>query len=490
MPDAGVNDRPFRSDLLVALAIFAATLAVFSTLNWSRELVRLECRFMVFVQQMDSSGSGLGLFPTLYGRPYTDYPVTYTALAYAISRLTGGLSTFALTFPVSFCAALSVALTYLIGAARSMKLGLCAAFVLMTTLGMFSGGRSASIDAFVCLSAVACFLFAQISSTRQGLQSALCHAAAMLFVVFAFLMRGPIGSVIASAAFIAFFAGGLEWGKAFRASVLCGAVFAICTGAFFYLSWLQGGDSLLSDVVHSQVGGRVTGSGKNPFFYFLNGMGEYAIAFPLAVLALVFARRSIWRKSASDEIRFLGRVLAWGFVIVLGLSVPSTKHLRYILPAAPAFALAAACLLCHPSKFELPSIVAKSIAWLSWRRLLLAACLFSAIVVFVVERIEVKLEESRSFVSAVAAVSKDPASIVFYQIGPDGEELKYLCNVKGGDFPSFVSSAEALQSESRTVISTKKSFDSLPQDLKGRAKVLASGDLGHKRCVAFLLGSP
>jgi len=439
---------------------------------------------------MDASGSIPGLFPTLYGAPYTDYPVSYTALTHFISRLSGGLSTFALTFPVAVAMALSVAGVYLTGSLLSRRLGLCAGLLSLCTLGVINGGRAASIDGFVCLASVACFLLASLSFSGGLGRRVLCFAAAMAFVVFAFLMRGPIGAVVASASFIACFAGGLEWRRAFAAAVVCGAVFALCSAAFFYFSWLQGGEPLLKSVVSSQVGGRLTGSGKPFYFYFANGLGEYAAVFPLALAALFFARKGVWRRGSQEELRFFGRAIAWGLVVVLGLSVPSTKHLRYILPAAPGFALAAACLLCHPSLFSLPSWAAKAVSWLSLKKLLAAAALLCALVVFVVERLEVKFEESRTFVNAAISGSTDRERVVFYQLGPDGEELKFLCNAGGRVKPSFVSDPKDLPRDGRTVVTLKKAFEALPPELKAKAWLIASGDLGHKRATAFVLERP
>lgn len=470
----------------IALLLFAASLLLFTLFNWDRELLRLECRFLVFVREI-AAGGHMGLFPTLYGEPYADYPSSFVLCAYALSTLFGSISTFALTLPVSLSVATAVAVCYLTGAEHSRRLGLVAALLLLCTYGFINGGRSISMDAFVCLGAVCAFRFSQLSSLRCGAWSLLHFLLGLCAIAFAFAFRGPLGAVVASAAFMAWPLGAFEWRRAIVSAIACGALFLGLTAALLSLAYFDGGADLLHEALRSQVGGRLSGAGKPVWLYFTNGLAEFAVAFPLALLALLFARKTIFSKGRGPEIELFGRFMLWGLLVVVGLTVPSTRHLRYILPAIPAFALAAACLWASPEAFSLPERVRKALLWLSPGRLAIAACLLGLLWIFLVEPLESKSQASRDYVQEIEAKLPSVNGYAFLGIGPDGEELKFLCNSKGFFKPLFVSSPEELEKCAVPVIARDKSFDSLPESLKARAKGLLKGELGHKGCVAFAL---
>lgn len=486
-PDA--EDKSFIETAPVwtqAILLFAASLLVFTLFNWDRELLRLECRFLVFVREL-AAGGQIGLFPTLYGEPYADYPSTFVVIAHALSKLFGSISTFALTLPVSLSVATAVAITYLTGAEHSKRLGLVAGLLLLCTYGFINGGRSISMDAFVCLGAACSFRFSQLSCLRPGVWSALHFIFGLCAVAFAFAFRGPLGAVVASAAFIAWPLGGFQWRRTILAACACGAVFAALLAGLLGLAFLQGGQELYSAALHSQVGGRLSGSGKPVWLYFTNGLAEFAIAFPLALLALFLARKTVWRKGRGPEIDLFGRFMLWGLLVVIGLTVPSTRHLRYILPAMPAFALAAACLWAWPEAFALPEKLRAILRGLTPGRLAVAAAALGLLWISVVETLEAKAQTSRGYVREIERRLPSNGGYAFFGLGPDGEELKFLCNSKSFFRPLFIAKSEELAACAVPVVMRDKSFKSLPAALKGRAMEPVEGELGHKGCVAFVL---
>ena len=469
-----------------ALLFFGVALLSFLLFNFDRELIRLECRFVVFVREL-SAGAHPGLFPSLYGEHYADYPSTYSLLSFGLSKLFGSVCAFTLVLPVAVSIAASIAVTFLIGAEQSKKLGIIAALLLFCTYGFINGGRSIAMDAFVCLGATCAFRFAQLSSLRSGIWSAVHFTLGLCAIAFAFSFRGPIGAVVASAAFISWSLGALEWRKAFFAALACGILFAMLTTGLFAMAWLEGGHKLLSGVLDSQIGGRLSGSGKPFYLYFTNGLAEFAVAFPLALAALFFARGGIWRKGRGADLELFGRFILWGLIVVLGMTVPSTRHLRYILPAIPAFALAAACLWTSPESFKIPESFAKTLRWLNVGRVAIAAAIMTVFCISVVDYLETKSQEARTFVREVEEKLPSPNAYAFFELGPDGDELKFLCNAKVFFHPVFVSTPSEIENSKVPVIALAKAFNALPEALKARAKGLIKGEMGHKSCVAFVI---
>ncbi len=67
-----------------ALAIiFVLGTIIFIGGLYSAEFTRINCRFALFIGEMRQYG--IGIFPTLYDKPYTDYPATHILMMYLAS---------------------------------------------------------------------------------------------------------------------------------------------------------------------------------------------------------------------------------------------------------------------------------------------------------------------------------------------------------------------------------------------------------------------
>ena len=82
-----------------------------------------------------------------------------------------------------------------------------------------------------------------------------------------------------------------------------------------------------------------------------------------------------------------------------------------------------------------------------------------------------------------------PGDIVFYQIGPDADDIKFMVNYGKPITPIFINSPDELLqcSKNSYFITMKQSFDNLSDDLKKQIKLCINGRIGHRDSVVFTL---
>lgn len=112
-------------------------------------------RYALFTQEM--LRNGLTLFPTVYGQTYSDYTVTQTLLTYVFSLLDGKVTTLSLVLPTAIASAITVVLTYRIGALHSRAWGYCAVLLTLASFEFFILARAPSLDQFVATATTFCF---------------------------------------------------------------------------------------------------------------------------------------------------------------------------------------------------------------------------------------------------------------------------------------------------------------------------------------------
>lgn len=487
------NERKsLLQDIAITIAFAAAGIIIFTLFNYDRELVRLECRFQLLVREAIEAGK-IGVFPTLYGEPYTDYPSTYTMIASYLAKTFSSLNSFFLVLPSAAAMSLTLSVVYLTGRiAKSRTFGITAALLLMMTVGVYSGGRAIALDTFVCLGGAGAFLCALAESklrTKSILYTILMWFAALAFMSFAFAFRGPIGFIVSAAAFIAFYLGAYDWKRTIAASFTAGIGFLAACGAFAMLIYQNGGSELLRAASDSLIHTRMDTAGKGFHYYYTNGLGEYAIVFPLAIFTLVACWGKLFGKAEKNaDTVFLRQCLFYGFIILVGLTIPGTRHLRYILPMAPAFALASAFIFVSPELFDLPEKVRTAIKSIKIWHLAVAAFIFAILCIFVLELTDIMDKSSRKFTLAVEQMENNPAKITFYKVRPDTEELPYLCNSQNYAKPVFADTPEEIAPKTDSVIVTRdKNYESLPPELKSRTELKVKGRLGGKKFVAFVI---
>ncbi len=521
--------------------IFAAGLLLFLVGLDDRELVQLECRTGLFVKEILENG--IGWFPTVYGRPYPDYPVTHPALIYAVSGLFGRLSVQAAVLPTAVAAAISLALTYRTGLFVSRPVALWAVLFELGTYGFFSTARTVALDHLTTAITAGCFLAAYswlIAGRKRYL------AVVPLLCVAGFACRGPIGFLLPAG--VAATCCVVE--KRYRAflliSVALAAIFVACGLALIAAAVQAGGRTFAHQVWDMQVATRLAGSHAKAFYYYLvHAFTAYAISFPLALLVLIRLRKPLFSTLSDARLRLLRPLGACFLLLFIGLHIPSAKAARYLLPLAPMASLIAAFLMVDTGSNGLT----RARAWLiktlsllpalglgasavlfgiwpylpfdarpSWlflfvallavagvrfklvpriaragaRKYLIGVLGFAVLVVIhfaVVEPIKESLEGARPFVAKLETMRGDTEPLVFFGIGPDQEDIRYVLNASRPIRPLFVQTPEELLRlpEAAWVIAREPDFARLPGEVSKRADVQFRGRLGHRRCVAFRL---
>jgi hypothetical protein len=103
------------------------------------------------------------------------------------------------------------------------------------------------------------------------------------------------------------------------------------------------------------------------------------------------------------------------------------------------------------------------------------------------------LEKTGPFVRRVEAMQADhPGDIVFLDMGPDQEDVKFVANASKPIEPHFAASSADLEqwTGGPYIITDEQAFQALPPDIAGRAHLLLRGKIGHENCVVFILAPP
>ncbi len=532
----------------IALFIFLASVALFLAGLQSTEFVKINCRFALFVHEM--AENPLGPFPLLYGEPYCDYPSIHTYLMYLASFL-GGVSMLTATLPSALAAGAVMSLTYLIGARMSNRFGLFAVLILAASYEFLCIARAPSPDMFVAFSTV--FAFYLMYTAERENKAMRLFLLPFLFVL-GFVMRGPIGAVIPIGVVCVYYLSLRRWKTAVAGGVLGTLVLTCCLMLFIIIIHRYGGRELVKQFQQAQVDSRMS-SGKPFWFYFSNALGSYSLAYPLGFLVMGtyvwIERKKYFAKAPKNSYAALRQGLtAWFLVIVLGMSIPGTKHLRYVVAAVPAAALLSAFLFVNPDKLQifkkvrdiflkiccvvpfaalgivaigaivlkileldipvpvfLPAIMfmVLGFAMIAGTRkvkdmdkimfiVALTAMTFFVIKIMLIEPIETYSESSYKFVKQIEKLRPAGSRLTFCGIGPDGEDLKYIVNLKPRSkfyIPIFVAldkNEELLKLPSGTLIvfkSSKTKF--IKTEVRKRLQEVAKGKLGHRKCTLYRL---
>ena len=130
--------------------------------------------------------------------------------------------------------------------------------------------------------------------------------------------------------------GARRWKSLIVYGVTGAATGAACLGLAYLAILRQGGDELWQVVKEWQVDSRM--DNKNVFsylYYFTSAIVSFLPVSILAEVALVMKRRELTCPK-------LAMPLLWALLPMVLLSIPGCKHLRYMAPILPAFAICAA----------------------------------------------------------------------------------------------------------------------------------------------------
>ncbi|MCF5178295.1 phospholipid carrier-dependent glycosyltransferase [Pseudomonas sp. PA-6-1D] len=487
-----------------SLGLGLLALVLFIVGNWHQAIIGFDSRFVVFAQEMLRHGPSF--FPTTYGQPYADYLATSTLLTWLLSLPFGEVSSLTAWLPTSIASAVIVVLVYRLTAPYSTRWGLLSIAMLLLSSTFISETRAVSLDQM--LAAIALTVF-YLGYAHDHFGAAKRLHWLFLLLILGFAVRGPIGLVIPTGVLCSYSLINRQWRQLFTFGFIALAVLAACVGLLLLLAKLSGGEDFMQDVIRMQFLGRMDGTegSSGVLYYFTSSMGNYALAYPLALLVLL-AIAIGGRRSPDPALKLVLYCAAAGLLVMLGLSVPQAKKARYILPMLPMAAIIAAypfqvsqgrlfawlrglmlgiwtllpALLIvglvvarkrYPAQLDNLGVVFGVLGVLQVVSLLsllkarlrplgsaLAAvlALWSTYIV-VVEPLERTLYDTRTFSLGVKEqIMQQPAPVVLHGLGKDAKAIKFMVNFNCDKVPLFTQSAAdlaPLQGPAWLVMSTK-----------------------------------
>lgn len=517
---------------------FLAACCLFLLGPHADEFVRFQTRFAIFAKEM--LVHGISFFPTVYDEPYPDYPATSTLFIVAIAKLLGKLTPFTAIIPSALAAAGSVAFTYAIGALYSKRLGTYGALFLLLTAMFFTQGRTISLDAYVTFVTTACFYFV-VSSDRLQTTHRLIWIYPLLLLGFA--CRGPIGLVAPTGVICSYYLLTQNWRRFWSTGLVATGLLALSISILLLAAYHTGGKSFIQDVLRMEVVGRLSDNSNNDgySYYFVSGLGNYAITFPLVLLVCASQWRKLITPTTDPHIHLLRALLAWTLIVLVGYSIPACKRYYYVLSISPAIALIVAyfwteaeltpvfqkiralitqllkllpgllaCTLTglYLSRYSLPPayyltaitlLVSLQLGSLIWIRhntqlphsvpiLIIAVLAFASVHILLIEPINLDINRTRDFVLAVEQQRlTQQGDLIFYNIGKDGLDLKYIVNVPVDSVhPIFINQPDELKNYPQAVFITRPEFfQALPAAVRNQFSMIQPGMLGHNKVIAF-----
>ncbi|MFY0730661.1 ArnT family glycosyltransferase [Pseudomonas sp. NFX15] len=474
-----------------SLALGLLALLLFCAGMYQQAAIGFDSRFVLFAQEMLRYGPSF--FPTTYGQPYADYSGLSTVFIWLLSLPFGQVSSLTAWLPSAIAASVIVTLMYRLLAPYSTRWALLSIALMLLTNTFITETRAVSLD--LMLAAVAFSVF-YLGYTADHFAAPRRWGLIFALLMLGFWIRGPIGLVIPTGMLCSYFLVNRQWRRLLVFGVLASVLLAVCVGLLLWLADVSGGPAFLQDVIRMQFMGRMDGSeGSNEvLYYFTSSLGNYALAWPLAVLALVAVAAS-GREQQGPALRLTLYCLAAGLIVMVGLSVPQAKKARYLLPMLPMAAIIAgypfyavqgrllrwlrvllqgvwllmpglliATLLVIQRRFpedvaHLTSLfiilgVLQVVALIAlkqsrWRAQILALCAVLAlwsVYILKFEPIQRQLYDTRTFShQAFELVQKDPAPLVMHAMGKDAKAIKFMVNINQGLQPVFTDSPQELE---------------------------------------------
>jgi len=461
---------------LLALLLFIAG-------SWHQAIIGFDSRFVLFAQEMLRHGPGF--FPTTYGQPYADYLATSTLLTWLLSVPLGQVTSLTAWLPTAMASAVIVMLVYRLTAPYSQRWGLLSIAMLLLSSSFISETRAVSLDQMLAAIALAVF-YLGYAHDHFGAGKRL-HWIYLLLIV-GFAIRGPIGLVIPTGVLCSYYLINRQWRQLFSFGLLALALLVACVGLLLLMAKLSGGERFMQDVIRMQFLGRMDGSegSSGVLYYFTSSLGNYAMAYPMAVLVLL-AMVISGRRAPGPALQLVWYCAAAALLVMLGLSIPQAKKARYVLPMLPMAAIIAAYpfQVAHGRLFAWLRVLMLGI-WTLLPTLLIAGLLlarprypeqlshlgwvfgvlgalqvlalltlfkirwrtvgpaFAAVLavwatyILVVEPLERSVYDTRTFTLQVhEQVMQQRAPVVLHGLGKDAKAIKYMVNLDCDQVPLF-----------------------------------------------------
>ena len=315
---------------LLALLLFCAGV-------YQQSAIGFDSRFVLFAEEMLRHGPGF--FPTTYGQPYADYSATSTLLIWLLSLPLGQVNALTAWLPSALASALIVTLIYRLLAPYSRTWALCSIALLLLSNTFISETRGVSLDLMIAALTFAVFYLGYAHDQFQAPRRLPLILALLLL---GFAIRGPIGLVVPTGALCSYYLLGGQWRRMILFGVQGAMLLALGIGVLLWLVHISGAPHFVADVIRMQFMGRMDGSegASEPLYYFTSSLGNYALAYPLAVLVLI-ALLLFGRRERGPAQRLVVYCLGAGLLVMIGLSIPMAKKARYLLPMLPMAAIIA-----------------------------------------------------------------------------------------------------------------------------------------------------
>ncbi|MCU0091309.1 glycosyltransferase family 39 protein [Pseudomonas koreensis] len=483
----GLTPALRRQSLIAGLLAFLLFIAGV----YGQAPIGFDSRFVLFAQEMLRHGPSV--FPTTYGEPYADYSSLSTVFIWLLSLPFGTVNSLTAWLPSAAAGAVIVTLMYRLLAPSSVRWAVVSIALLMLTSTFITETRAVSQD--LMLAAVAFSVF-YLGYAHDHFGAGRRWPLVFVLLLLGFGIRGPIGLVLPTGMLCSYYLLDRQWSRLLIFGVLASLLLVACVGLLLWLAEVRGGPAFRQDVIRMQFMGRMDGSEgvSGSLYYFTSSLGNYALAYPLALLALAAAWLSKPRQRG-PALRLVQYCAAAGLIVMLGLSIPQAKKARYLLPMLPMAAIIAAypfqvlhgrvfawlrvamqglwllipallIVLLWVAKRRFPEsltdltpvmivlgllqLAALSRLWLPrWRTEVLA---FSAVLAvwsayaLVFEPVERQLYDTRSFSqAALARIHEHPAPLVLHGMGKDAKAIKFMVNVEQDLQPLFTETTQALE---------------------------------------------
>lgn len=473
-----------------SLGLGILALLLFIAGDYQQAAIGFDSRFVLFAEEMLRHGPGF--FPTTYGQPYADYSATSTFFIYLLSLPFGRVVSLTAWLPTAIASAVMVSLIYRLIAPYSRQWALLSIALLLLSNNFITETRAVSLDQMLATVAFAIFYLGYAADhfeapRRMGWILAL--------LVLGFAIRGPIGLVVPTGMLCSYYVLNGQWRRFFTFGLLALAILVTCIGVLLLLADISGGSAFMHEVVRMQFSSRMDGSegSSSPLYYFSSSVGNYALAYPLAILVLAVTVL-VGRKHKTPALRLLQFCTVAGLIVMIGLSIPQAKKARYMLPMIPMAAIIAAYpfqavegrlfawlrglmqgiwlllpglliagLLVARQRFPeqlisisvvLTVLVVLQIVALAllfkqqWRTVGLAFCAVLAVwscYILVFEPVERQLYDTRTFTLAARdLIQGDPAPVVLHGLGKDAKAIKFMVNIPEDLKPMFTESPAEL----------------------------------------------
>ncbi|MFJ5296102.1 ArnT family glycosyltransferase [Pseudomonas sp. NPDC088368] len=511
---------------------------LFVTASWHLSIIGFDSRFVMFAQEMLRHGPGV--FPTTYGEPYPDYSGFTTWLIYLGSLPFGQVTSFSAWLPTCIASAVMVGLMYRLLSPYSRRWAWLSIALLLLSNTFITETRAVSLDQMLATVAFAVFYLAYAT---DHFGSARRLSAVLALLILGFAIRGPIGLVVPAGVLCSYYGLNRQWRRLWTVGLAAGVLLLACVLVLLLLARISGGEALLAEVVRMQFTSRMDGSeGSSPvFWYFSSAFGNYALAYPLALVVLATVA-VVARKQRSEALDLLYVCAFAGLTVMVGLSIPQAKKARYILPMLPMAAIIAAypfqvragrsfwwlrgfiltfccfipgvlmagLLAVRPRFPEALSDIGPILAVLGILQLValpllmrprlrlygLPACAVLAVwisYIGVFEKTERTLYDTRHFTQAVReATRSDKAPLVLHSMGKDAKAIKFMVNVDEDLQPVFTNTPEQLLSVQgpANVVMSNNDFQKLQGTRLSELPVLLNGRFDKEDYILVRLPGP